>query len=177
MKRSTLIALVALAAAALVAPVAVSTAADQVWFPEGVRYPFYARWLGHSGSDPDDWVVTACCFPPDSFNANYNLFNQPVDPAELPDAPGYLEGFVLRGDDPFPIVVAANVPGVKVPIWFTSVSAWNDKWTVAQMQKQGSLRGWADSFQMVEQPIVSGPIGWAHLEAVASGVLEDGRTF
>jgi hypothetical protein len=33
------------------------------------------------------------------------------------------------------------------------VSAWNGKWTVAQMQKQGSLRGWADFFQDIEQPL------------------------
>ena len=46
------------------------------------------------------------------------------------------------------------------------------------MQKQGSLRGWADFFKDVEQPIdPSDPKGWQHSNAVASGVLEDGRSF
>ncbi len=158
---------------------AVASAAELLWVPEDTPLTFYAFGLGHSGSGPDDWVVTAFCYPPDSIKANYDLSNQPVDPSRLPDQPGYLEGFAIVDGGPYPIqVVLTNFPGVKVPIWFTSASAWNDKWTVAEMEKQGSLRGSADLFQYVRQPMdPSDPKGWQHVDAVASGVLDDGRSF
>ncbi len=157
----------------------VAWAAELVRFPQDQPFPFYALGLGHSGLAPEDWVVTAFCYPPDSFKANYDLFNQPVDPSRLPEEPGYLEGFGIVGEGPYPLqVVVGNVPGVKVPIWFTSVSTWNDKWTVSEMEKQGSLRGSADFFQQIQQPIdPSDPKGWQHSDTVASGVLDDGRSF
>ena len=166
-----------LVAAPLLAGVAY--AADRLLIPEDMPVPFYALGLGHSGESADDWVVTAFCYPSDSFKANYDLSNQPVDPSRLPEQPGYLEGFALVGDGPYPTqAMFTNIPGVEVPIWFTPVLAWNDKWTVAEMKKQGSLRGWADFFQDVEQPIdPSDPKGWQHSATVASGFLEDGRPF
>ena len=124
----------------------VADAAERLLIPEDMPLPFYALGLGHSGESPDDWIVTAFCYPPDSFKANYDLSKQPVDPSLLPDEPGYMEGFAVVGDGPYPMqAMFTNVPGVQVPIWFTSVSAWNDKWTVSQMQKQGSLR-WMGRF-------------------------------
>ncbi len=154
-------------------------AADRVLVPEDMPVPFYAIGLGHSGESSDDWVVTAFCYPPDSFKANYDLFNTPVAPSLLPDEPCYLEGFAVFAEGLTPIqVVLTNVPGVKVPVWFTPVLAWTDKWTVSEMERLGSLRGWADSFQDVRQAQdASDPNSPVHHESMASGVLEDGRSF
>ncbi len=114
----------------------VACAAELVLIPEDAPFPFYALGLGHSGLSADDWVVTAFFYPPDSFKANYSLWDQPVDPSMLPDEPCDVEGLVILGDGPYPIqVLPTNVKGLKVPIWFTSVGAWNDKFTVAELEK------------------------------------------
>ena len=163
---------------ALLVLAAVASAAELLRIPEDRHFRLYALGLGHSGLGPEDWVVTAFCYPPDSFKANYDLDNQPVDVSQLPDQPGYLEGFAIFDGDHAIQVALTNVPGVKVPIWFTSVSTWNGKWTVAEMEKQGSLRGSADFFHYVMQPLdPSDPKGWTHSDTVASGVLDDGRSF
>ena len=161
---------------AIVLLAGIAFAAERLLISEDMLVPFYALGLRHSGESAEDWIVTAFCYPPDSFKANYDLSNQPVDPSLLPDEPGYMEGFAVVAGGPYPIqAMFTNDPGVEVPIWFTSVSTWNDKWTVSEMQKQGSLRGLVDFFVDVEQPIdPSDPKGWQHSSAVASGVLDDG---
>jgi hypothetical protein len=165
--------------AVLILLVGVACASDRLLIPEDMAMPFYALGLGHSGESAGDWVVTAFCYPPDSFKANYDLFNQPVAPSMLPDQPCYMEGSATFADGLYPIKsLFTNVPGVKVPIWFTPVLAWNDKWTVAEMRKQGALRGWADFFQDIEQPVDAlDPTSPVHGNTVATGVLEDGRSF
>jgi len=156
-----------------------ATAAEVVYFPEDMPLPLYAIGLGHSGESEGDWVVTAFCYPPDSFKASYDLSQQPIDPSMVAGQTCYLEGFGLFADGPVPIQsVLKNARGAKVPIWFTPVSAWNGKWTVAQMKKQGSLRGLADFFQDIQQPAdPADPDSPMHGLSVASGVLEDGRSF
>ncbi len=157
----------------------VAGAVERVQFPQDRPLPFYAFGLGHSGTTPEDWVLTAFCYPPDSFKANYSLWDQPVALSLLPDQPCLLEGFAILADGPTPIQEQlSNVAGVKVPIWFTPVSQWDFTWTVQNMKKQHSVVGLADSFQRVLQPLdPSDPYGPTHVLTVASGVLEDGRSF
>ena len=157
----------------------VAYAAERLLIPEDIDLPLYARGLGHSGLSAEDWIVTAFCYPPDSFDPNYDLFWQPVDPDLLPNEPCYLEGFAIfdGGVNPKQAVLS-NVPGVRVPIWFTQKSEWTWPWTVNSMRAAQSLVGWADFFQDVQQPIDPlDPKGFWHHETVAIGVLEDGRSF
>ena len=88
---------------ALVLLAGVAYTAERLRIPEDMLLPFYALGLGHSGESAEDWIVTAFCYPPDSFKANYDLFKQPVDPSLLPDQPGYMEGFAVVAGGPYPM--------------------------------------------------------------------------
>ena len=42
----------------------VAYAAERLLIPEDIPLPLYACGLGHSGESPEDWIVTAFCYPP-----------------------------------------------------------------------------------------------------------------
>jgi hypothetical protein len=144
--------------------------------PQDFALPFYVTGLGNTGFSPDDWVITAFYYPPADIPGDYDLFNQPVwDPPVGVDTP-YVQGFIMFNakNSDYPVQqVLKTAPGARVPIWFTRMGDWNDTWTVNEMQKQHLLKGWADFYSEVDEP---GTASW-HSTVVASGTLEDGRSF
>ena len=133
---------------ALVVLAAVASAAELLRVPEDTPLTFYALGLGHSG-----WTRRTGSLP---LSAIRQIPSRPTTTCStsrstLPGCP--ISRGTWRGSRSSTKVLTRSrlssrtVPGVKVPIWFTSVSAWNDKWTVAEMEKQGSLRDRRMSFR------------------------------
>jgi hypothetical protein len=169
--------------AVLLAPVLLASsawAAQRIPIPQDMPLPLYAAGFGHTGFDADDLVGTAFYYPPELIPGDYDLFNMPVYDFPVGVEPSFVEGFlIVDGSSPNPLqVVLQNAPGALVPIWFTRVGDWNDIWTVNELLSQEPLVGWADFYREIQEPAdPSRPDGPWHHQTVASGVMEDGRTF
>lgn len=150
--------------------------AERLPVPQETVLPLYVSGLGHTGLGPDDLVGTAFYYPPDKIPGNFELWNAPVYRPPVGVVTPYVEGFLVVDDPNSPPIqmVLHNAPGARVPIWFTRVGDWTGSWTVRGMLKQEPLIGWADSYQEVYEPQ---PDGLWHGLVVASGVMEDGRSF
>jgi hypothetical protein len=149
-------------------------AAERLMIPQDATLPLYAQGLGHTGLNPDDLIGTIFFYPSDDIPGDYDLFSIPVhDPpvgVETPNVQGFM---VVSSDSPYPLQISLqNVPGTRMPIWFTRVGDWTGTWTVNTMRAQNPLKGWADSYHQVLGPGVPG-----HNTVVASGFLEDGTPF
>ncbi len=149
--------------------------------------PVLASGLGNTGVTADDWVVTAFYYSPESIvalapaNGDTDLSVAPfLAPPVLGGTP-YVQGFYVgKAGAMVPIVVKyQNAPGTLVPVWFTPADKFDDlNWTINAMTAAGSLVGWADSYTEVFTPWdPANPEGPWKATAVASGVMEDGRTF
>jgi hypothetical protein len=161
--------------------------AQRVAVPPG-PLPFYAAGLGNTGTGPNDWVVAAFYFPPEDIIADgqgdFDLFSQPVWEAPVGVETPLVEGFSVWGAKIpyYPIQqVLQNVPGKRVPIWFVPVknfiahvdASGNYIWTVNSMKAEGAIVGWADFYRENTEPATTG----SHQTYLASGVMEDGRSF
>ena len=175
---------VTLLATALVATVVLGAGKTQRYrVPQEMPLPLYATGLSHTGTNAEDWVVTAFYYPSDTIPADYDLFNQPVFAPPVGVVTPLVEGFLIFQDgSPIPVEQhMRNAPGAMVEVWFTpapnfasGVGAYPPMtWTVNSMKAEGSIVGYADSFT---QTWTAGtPIN--NSTVVASGLLEDGRTF
>ena len=151
--------------------------------PQDMPLPLYTTGLGHTGTNAGDWVVTAFYYPSDTIPADYDLFNQPVFDPPVGVVTPLVQGFLVFHDgNPYPLPqVMKNAPGAKVEIWFTPAPNFANgvgpyppfTWTINSMKAEGSIVGYADSFTqtwVAGRPINNNTI-------VASGLLEDGRSF
>jgi hypothetical protein len=184
MKRRNILKAVTLLSTALVVTLVLGAGKTQRYrVPQDMPLPLYATGLSHTGTEADDWVVTAFYYPSDTIPADYDLFNEPVFDPPVGVVTPLVEGFlVFHDDDPAPVPqVMRNAPGAKVEIWFTPAQNFANgvgpyppfTWTVNSMKAEGSIVGYADSFS---QTWVAGrPIN--NNTVVAAGVLQDGRTF
>jgi hypothetical protein len=156
---------------------AVAWAGDRVLVPQEGPLPAYASGLGHT-EPADGWVVTAFYYPVDTIPKNYNLFNRPVYDYPVGVVAPCVEGALTYLGEAVPQIVELwNAPGVRVPMWFTPKANWNG-WTIKAMQKAGSLVGWADQYrETVRNSDLTDPKEPWHQEVVASGLLQDGRSF
>jgi hypothetical protein len=162
--------------------------AERILSPQEGIVPLYVSGLGHTGPSSNDWVATAFYYSPESIPGDYDLFLQPVyDPPVGVETP-YVQGFFVIGDTQ--IVPSQmklwNAPGMLVPIWFTPADKFVNgfdgipgmTWTVNSMIAEGSLMGWADFYSEVLHPRDPlNPNSPSHTLVVASGFLEDGRSF
>ena len=168
-----LLALVLLAGGAL--------AAERFLIPQQLGLPFYARGLGHTDTG---WVVTAFYRPLECVPKNVDLYlvDFNIDPA----CPLFVEGFAVLEEGAFMPMheELQNVPGAPMPICFAESTEFlkavaNGKVTVRELTGMKSLLiGWADFYHETLQPLnPSDPLGKAVSNVVASGFLEDGRSF
>jgi len=160
-----------------------ANAADRFLIPEQMGLPFYARGLGHT--DDGSWVVTAFYRPLEWVPKNFNLlamFDFNIDP----NCPLLVEGFAILEAGGFSPIQEQlqNVPGVLMPICFAEGTEYlkamaNGKATFQELMRMESLLiGWADFYHETLQPLdPSDPLGKAVGNMVASGFLEDGRSF
>lgn len=151
--------------------------------PQDMPLPLYVVGLLHTGTSAGDWVVTAFYYPSDTIPADYDLFQEPVFAPPVGVVTPLVEGFfVFHDGNPAPVPqVMHNAPGVPVEIWFTPADKFVNgvdgipgmTWTVNSMLAEGSIVGYADSFAQ------AWPAGttMGNNTVVASGVMEDGRTF
>jgi hypothetical protein len=184
MKRRNVLSTITVLAAALVATIVWS--ADNVQryrVPQDLPLPLYVCGLSHTGTNVNDWVVTAFYYPSDTIPADYDLFNEPVFAPPVGVVTPLVEGFlVFQNGNPAPVPqVMHNAPGAKVEIWFTPVQNFVNgvgpyppmTWTVNSMKAEGSIVGYADFFS---QAWTAGTaIG--NNTVVASGRMQDGRSF
>ncbi|MFO8080203.1 MAG: hypothetical protein R6V07_07860 [Armatimonadota bacterium] len=161
----------------LLVSVGVGQAADRLLFPQDIDLFRYCVGLGHTTDPPNEWVVTAFYYPVETIPPKYDLFDWPVYDYPVGEVTPLVEGAMtfMEGSSIPKIVEMWNAPGALVPIWFTPRAEWS-KWTIKAMEKAGSLVGWADFYrEVVRNPEEPGDPS-VH-ETVASGVLEDGRSF
>jgi hypothetical protein len=160
-----------------------ANAADRFLIPQDMNLPFYARGLGHT--DDGTWVVTAFYRPlewvPDKFNL-LAMFDFNMDP----NCPLLVEGFAVLEAGTFAAIQEKlqNVPGVLMPICFAESpevlkAMANGKLTFQELMGMKSLLiGWADFYnETLQPPTPSDPLGKSVMNVVASGFLEDGRSF
>jgi hypothetical protein len=162
------------------------SAGTRLSVPQDTPLPIYAAGLGHTGFGSNDWVGTVFYYPPDTIPGNFPLWYAPVYDYPVGEVQPYVEGFYvwMDGSDTNSApaqTVLHNVPGVRMPIWFTPAQNFINgvkkyppyTWTVKSMKAEGSIVGWADFYSEVDET----PDGvWAYT-VVASGYLEDGRSF
>jgi len=163
---------------ALVLLAGVAWPGERFLVPQEMPLPLYARGLGYTNLT-DGWVVTSFFYPVDTIPRSYDLSNQPVYKYPVGTVTPYVEGALIFGDStttPEQLELH-NVPGARVPMWLTPVANWT-RWTINAMEKAGPLVGWADSYHQTAQPIdPAEPTEPWHVQTVASGFLEDGRSF
>jgi hypothetical protein len=151
--------------------------------PQDMPLPLYATGLSHTGTNADDWVVTAFYYPSDTIPADYDLFNVPVFAPPVGVVDPLVEGFLVFHDgNPFPVPqVLHNAPGARVEIWFTPAQNFATgmgglyppfTWTVDSMIAEGSIVGYADSFIQTWEAGTT----MDNNTVVASGVMQDGHT-
>jgi len=155
--------------------------AQRILIPQDMPLPLYVSGLGHTGLADDDLVGTAFFYPPELIPGDYDLSNMPVYNYPVGAVPSLVQGFlIVGGQSPNPLqVVLQNVPGVLMPVWFTRVGDWDYyPWTVNGMLAEEPLMGWADFYRELQEPLdPSQPNGPWHHQTVASGMMEDGRSF
>lgn len=145
--------------------------------------PIYWRPMPERLSAPvpgdQEWVAQIFYRPPECAG-DFNLLNF----FDIPNAwfcPLLMEGFGVF-PDPLGQPRQSLLMGDEVPIWFVSTedyeSAIEDgKLTVAELRSLTSIKyGVADFYVEVLQPL-DGPAAVPKLELLASGQLEDGRSF
>jgi hypothetical protein len=151
--------------------------------PQDVPLPLYACGLLHTGTNSNDWVVTAFYYPSETIPGDYDLFNEPVFDPPVGVVTPLVEGFLIfQSGNPAPVPqVMHEAPGAKVEIWFTPAQSFVSgvgpyppmTWTVNSMKAEGSIVGYADSFSQAWP--AGTPLG--NNTVVASGRMEDGRSF
>jgi hypothetical protein len=151
--------------------------------PQDMPLPLYVTGLSHTGTNADDWVVTAFYYPSATIPGDYDLFNEPVFEYPVGVVTPLVQGFlVFHGSNPYPVPqVMHNAPGAMVEIWFTPAQNFANgaggypgfTWTVNSMKAEGSIVGWADSFVQTWEAGTTVD----NNTVVASGVMEDGRSF
>lgn len=109
MKRKIILRAVTLLATALVATLVLGAGKTQRYrVPQDMPLPLYATGLSHTGTNADDWVVTAFYYPSDTIPADYDLFNEPVFAPPVGVVTPLVEGFLVFQDG-IPIPLEQNV--------------------------------------------------------------------
>jgi hypothetical protein len=154
---------------------------ERVLVPQQDVLPFYVAGLGNTGLEPTDWVIAAFYYPPESIPADYDLWVMPVWEPPVGVATPNAEGFMVWKEGvPYPVQQQLHlVPGARMAIWFVPVQNFINgvegipgmTWTVNSMRAEGAIVGWADFYRDTWEP------GPEHRTILASGVMEDGRSF
>ncbi len=151
--------------------------------PQEMSLPISAVGLSNTGTNANDWVVTAFYYPSATINGTNDLFKIPVFGYPVGEVTPLVEGFfVFHDGNPFPVPqVMHNAPGAKVEIWFTPAQNFATgmgglyppfTWTVDSMIAEGSIVGYADSFIQTWEAGTT----MDNNTIVASGVMRDQPT-
>jgi hypothetical protein len=184
MKRRKVLRTITTLAAVLVAALVCGAGKTQRYLvPQDMPLPLYVTGLGHTGTNANDWVVAAFYYPSATIPADYDLFNEPVFDYPVGVVTPLVQGFLVFHDgNPYPVPqVMHNAPGAKVEIWFVPAQNFANgvdpypgfTYTINAMKAEGAIVGWADSFVQTWEAGTTGNSS----TVVASGVMEDGRTF
>ncbi len=191
MNRKRIIKSGVICAALSIGALALTLMATSVWgagnpvrylVPQQMALPLYVAGLGHTGTNANDWVVTAFYYPSATIPVDYDLFNQPVFAYPVGAVTPLVEGFlVFPHGSPYPVPqLMHTAPGAKVEIWFTPAQNFAQgvgyppfTWTVNSMIAEGSIVGYADSFIQTWEAGTK----MNNSTVVASGVMQDGRSF
>jgi hypothetical protein len=153
--------------------------ADQrLVIPDQLGIPYWARIVGVSVGDP--WWAVVFYHPPGDVPANFDFRTQFFDPSAA-GAPTLVQGFAIVADGSLPPIQQnlQEADGGTVPIWFVrpaDLFAAGAQGPVTVSVLEGiALKGSADFYHEVLHP--TGGAQSPSNRIVASGVLDDGRSF